>query len=58
MYPVKTIITKYLESIEEIINIPELVDIYRMVIKAGRGSNVIEEIILQSRVEFNMEEDE
>lgn len=57
-YPVIAIVKKYLESIEEIINIPVLLDIFEQVLKANKGDKVIEEIILQSRVEFNVEAEE
>ncbi|OUD12618.1 restriction endonuclease [Thioflexithrix psekupsensis] len=55
IYQIKTIVKKYIESIEEIINIPRLVEIFEQVIAAGKGVGVIEEIVLQSRIEFNIE---
>jgi len=57
-YQIKAIVKKYIESVEEIINIPMLVNIFDQVLKTGKVTNVIEEIILQSRVEFNVEEEE
>ncbi len=33
-------------------------DIFENVLGSGKGSNVVEEIILQSRVEFNVEAEE
>ena len=44
-----------MSCIEEIINIPYLVDKYNIVLADGKGSSVINEIILQSRLEFNVE---
>ena len=57
-YQIKTIVKKYIESVEEVINIPRLMEIFETVLEAGKGANVIEEIVLQSRVEFNVEAEE
>ena len=57
-YQIKAIVTKYIKSVEEIINIPRLMEIFEQVLAAGKGTNVIEEIVLQSRVEFNVEAEE
>lgn len=57
-YRIKAIVKKYIESVEEIINIPRLMEIFEQVLEAGKGANVLEEIILQSRVEFNVEAEE
>lgn len=53
-YQIKAIVKKYIESVEEVINIPMLMKIFEQVLKAGKGASVIEEIVLQSRVEFNV----
>jgi hypothetical protein len=47
-----------MECIEEIINIPILLERFRAVLDDGKLGAVIDEIVLQSRVEFNYEEDE
>ena len=57
-YQIKAIVEKYIESIEEVINIPRLVKIFEQVLEASRGESVVREIILQSRVEFNVEDEE
>lgn len=57
-YQVKALVKKYIESVEEIINIPMLVKIFEQVLETGKGINVIEEIVLQSCVEFNLEAEE
>jgi hypothetical protein len=57
-YQVKQIVQKYIDSVEEIINIPKLMEIFEQVLEAGYGSEVINEIVLQSRVEFNVESEE
>jgi len=53
IYPVDSIVAKYIECIEEIINIPSLLLKFDSVLTAGRLSAVIEEIALQSKVEYN-----
>ena len=57
-YQITAIVEKYIESVEEVVNIPKLVKIFEQVLEAGKGANVIEEIVLQSRVEFNVEAEE
>ncbi|ORJ61359.1 restriction endonuclease [Geothermobacter hydrogeniphilus] len=57
-YQIKAIVKKYIESVEEIINIPRLMEVFEEVLKSGLGAKVIEEIVLQSRVEFNVEAEE
>lgn len=52
-YPIKAIIKRYMESIEEVINIPELMRRFDITLKQGKATEVIEEIVLQSRLEFN-----
>ena len=54
-YQIKAIVQKYIESIEEVINIPMLISIFEQILDTGKGMHVIEEIILQSRIEFNIE---
>ncbi|BAY03711.1 hypothetical protein ACOWPH_13405 [Anabaena sp. PCC 7938] len=56
-YKIKAIIKKYMECIEEVINIPELILRFNKVLEVQRGIQVIEEIVLQSRFEFNIEEE-
>ena len=56
-YPVEAIVRRYMECIEEVINIPELVKRFDAALEADRAEDVIKEIVLQSRVEFNVEEE-
>lgn len=55
-YSVREVIQKYMECIEEIINIPILKERLSIIIKAGRVHEVLNEIIKQSKVEFNYED--
>lgn len=57
-YSVKAIVESYMKSIEEIINIPSLQDRFKMSVKQGNLKDILEEIIKQSKLEFNYEEDE
>ncbi len=52
-YGVKAIVKRYMESIEEIINIPKLKTILDNLVSQGKVKDIMDEIILQSRVEFN-----
>ncbi len=56
-YPVKSIIKKYINCIEEIINIPILTDRFKNAVKMEYLNKILNEIIVQSKVEFNYEED-
>jgi hypothetical protein len=47
-----------MDSVEEVINIPELMSRFDEVLQKEKGKEVIEEIVLQSRVEFNVEAEE
>lgn len=52
-YKVSSIVDRYMDSIEEIINIPVLLERFEQVINQGRLKWLIEEIARQSKVEFN-----
>ena len=58
VYPVTAIVKKYLSCIEEIINIPKLMMYFEEVEKNGLIMNVLDEIIIQSKVEFNYSEED
>jgi hypothetical protein len=55
-YGVKAVIDKYMSCIEEIINIPMLLERFEGVKSQGYLRNVLDEIILQSKVEFNFDD--
>ncbi len=57
-YKVKAIVKRYMDSVEEVINLPELLKRLDHVLEKGRGKDMIEDIVLQSRVEFNVEDEE
>jgi hypothetical protein len=56
-YSIKAIVEKYMACIEEIINIPLLTARFEDAIKQGYLNQILDEIVLQSKVEFNYEEE-
>lgn len=56
-YSIRVIVKRYMECIEEIINVPSLLERFEEVIKQGHLSDILTEIIKQSKVEFNYEDD-
>ncbi len=57
-YPVTVIVERYMECIEEIINIPDLTERFDEAVKQGALTNIMDEIVLQSKVEFNYGDDD
>lgn len=57
-YSVNSVVNRYMDCIEEVINIPILKERFEEVLKSGNASLVLDEIIIQSKVEFNLEEPE
>lgn len=56
-YSITAIVNRYMNCIEEIINIPILLEKFLIAIKDGYLENILNEIIKQSKVEFNIEDD-
>jgi hypothetical protein len=56
-YSIKAIVSRYMRCIEEIVNIPILIERFREAVKQGHLSNILAEIINQSKVEFSYEDD-
>lgn len=52
-YPIQSVVKKYMDSIEEIINIRSLKDKLDVIISTGNLDQLVSEIELQSKVEFN-----
>lgn len=55
-YPIKRIISRYMNCIEEIINTHELLRRFEQIQADGDLRAVIDEIVLQSKLEFNYED--
>jgi hypothetical protein len=56
-YGVDAIVQRYMESVEEIINIPKVVGVFADLVARNKVQQVMDEIVLQSRVEFNVGEE-
>jgi len=56
-YSIIAIVDKYMSCVEEVINIPTLISRFEEAVKQGYLNKVLDEIILQSKVEFNYEEE-
>ncbi len=57
-YLIVAIVERYLSCIEELINIPVLVERFREAVEQDYLNSILSEIITQSKVEFNYQEDE
>jgi hypothetical protein len=57
-YNIEAIVDNYLSCIEEIINIPTLISRFEEVTNQGYLSSILDEIILQSKVEFHYSDDD
>jgi hypothetical protein len=55
-YSVTKVVDRYMSCVEEVINIPMLLELFHAVTKAGKLQAVLDEIVRQSRLEFNYEE--
>jgi hypothetical protein len=56
-YSINDIVSRYMECIEEIINVPTLIERFKETIKQGYVGDILKEIIKQSKVEFSYEYD-
>jgi hypothetical protein len=56
-YSIKAIVKRYMECVEEIINVPSLLERFKEATNQGFLPNILTEIIKQSKVEFNYEDD-
>lgn len=57
-YPVIQIVDRYMMSVEEIVNLPRLKRCYSEAIKQGYSSAILNEIIKQSRIEFQYDDED
>jgi hypothetical protein len=55
-YSITAIVDKYMDCIEEVININILNERFKSAVKQGYLKNILDEIVLQSKVEFNYDE--
>ncbi|UVL83338.1 hypothetical protein LOY35_24675 [Pseudomonas sp. B21-028] len=57
-YKIDSVVNSYMSAVEEIINVKDLVIAFEEVVKAGRLRDVMDEIMVQSKVEFNYSDDD
>ena len=57
-YSITAIVNRYMDCIEEVINIPKLIQKFNSAVEQGFLNNILEEIVRQSKVEFNYEEED
>ena len=57
LYSVTAIVDKYMSCIEEIINLPLLIERFKQTVSDGRLKDVLGEIVRQSKVEFSYDEE-
>jgi hypothetical protein len=54
-YSIKAVVRKYMNCVEEMINIPVLKDRFNQAVCEGHLKDILDEIVKQSRIEFNYE---
>jgi hypothetical protein len=52
-YTIERIVNRYMESIEDVVNIPQLITFFNEADKMGYLNDILHEILIQSKVEFN-----
>lgn len=58
LYKIEAVVESYLNAVEEVINVPYLLDAFEEVLKSGLLPAVMDEIVTQSKVEFNYSDEE
>jgi len=57
-YGVRAVVDRYMDCVEELINIPLLLERFAQVVREGKLAQVVDELVVQSRIEFNMPTEE
>jgi hypothetical protein len=57
-YKIEAVVESYMRAVEEIINVADLVKAFDGVVNSGRLQEVMDEIVVQSKAEFNYGEEE
>ena len=57
-YKIEAVVDAYMSAIEEIINVNDLVAAFGAVVQSGQLQTVMDEIVVQSKVEFNYSDDD
>lgn len=58
LYKIESVVDTYMQAIEQIINVPDLLVAFEEVVLAGKLQVVMDEIVLQSKVEFNYSDED
>lgn len=58
LFGVEKVVDAYMTAVEEVVTIPQLLRYLGQATERGKFSEIISEIILHSRVEFNLDDDE
>ena len=56
-YGIEKIVNRYMDSIEDVVNIPQIITYLYEVEKMGYLNSILNEILIQSKVEFNYSEE-
>jgi hypothetical protein len=56
-YGIDAIVARYMEAVEEIINISTLIAMFETLVNKGHLKEIMNEIVLQSQIEFNYSEE-
>ncbi len=56
-YKIKAVVDSYMNAIEEIINVPDLIEYFNQIAQSDSLQQVMDEIVVQSRIEFNRVEE-
>lgn len=57
-YKIEAVVDTYMKAVEEVINVNDLVSAFDAVVQSGRLQSVMDEIVVQSKVEFNYSDDD
>jgi hypothetical protein len=57
-YKIKSVVETYMKAVEEIINVNDLGKAFDGVVKSGKLEEVMAEIVVQSKVEFNYNDED
>jgi hypothetical protein len=56
-YKIEVVVNSYMQAIEEILTIPNLLEAFDFVVQSGQLQQVMDEIVVQSKLEFNILDD-
>lgn len=57
-YKIESVVDTYMTAVEQIINVKDLVEAFDEVVKLNQLQNVMDEIVIQSKVEFNYNDED